>query len=70
VVNARGLWPRAVAPADEEAGLRALPGLGAYTAAAVAAIAFGARAVVVDGNVERVVAPAGHRHAHCPPPSR
>ncbi len=39
-----------------EAGLRALPGLGAYTAAAVAAIAFGLRAVVVDANVERVVA--------------
>lgn len=41
-------------PADEEA-LRKLPGLGAYTAAAVAAIAFGQRAVVVDANVERVV---------------
>lgn len=41
---------------DTEEGLRALPGLGAYTAAAVAAIAFGRRAVVVDGNVERVVA--------------
>ncbi len=39
-----------------EAGLRILPGLGAYTAAAVAAIAFGERAVVVDTNVERVVA--------------
>jgi A/G-specific adenine glycosylase len=39
-----------------EADLRALPGLGAYTAAAVAAIAFGERAVVVDANVERVVA--------------
>jgi len=39
-----------------EAGLRALPGLGDYTAAAVAAIAFGERAVVVDANVERVVA--------------
>ncbi len=39
-----------------EASLRALPGLGAYTAAAVAAIAFGERAVVVDANVERVVA--------------
>lgn len=39
-----------------EASLRALPGLGAYTAAAIAAIAFGARAVVVDANVERVVA--------------
>ncbi|MBA3053890.1 MAG: A/G-specific adenine glycosylase [Sphingomonadales bacterium] len=41
---------------DSEAGLRELPGLGAYTAAAVAAIAFGRRAVVVDANVERVVA--------------
>ena len=41
---------------DTEAALRALPGLGAYTAAAVAAIAFGRRAVVVDANVERVVA--------------
>ena len=41
---------------DHEAGLRALPGLGPYTAAAVAAIAFGRRAVVVDANVERVVA--------------
>ena len=41
---------------DSEAGLRALPGIGAYTAAAVAAIAFGRAATVVDGNVERVVA--------------
>ena len=41
---------------DTEAGLRALPGLGPYTAAAVAAIAFDRPAVVVDGNVERVVA--------------
>jgi A/G-specific adenine glycosylase len=41
---------------DTEAELRALPGLGAYTAAAVAAIAFGQRAVVIDANVERVVA--------------
>ena len=40
---------------DAEAALRALPGLGPYTAAAVAAIAFGQRAVVVDGNVERVI---------------
>jgi A/G-specific adenine glycosylase len=39
-----------------EAKLRALPGVGEYTAAAVAAIAFGQRAVVVDANVERVVA--------------
>ncbi len=41
---------------DNEAGLRALPGLGAYTAAAVAAIAFDQPAVVVDANVERVIA--------------
>jgi A/G-specific adenine glycosylase len=41
---------------DTEEALRALPGLGAYTAAAVAAIAFGRQAVVVDANVERVVA--------------
>lgn len=40
----------------EEAALRRLPGFGTYTAAAVAAIAFGERAVVVDANVERVVA--------------
>ncbi|HCF24679.1 MULTISPECIES: A/G-specific adenine glycosylase [unclassified Novosphingobium] len=41
---------------DSEAALRELPGLGAYTAAAVAAIAFDRRAIVVDANVERVVA--------------
>ena len=40
---------------DTEAELRALPGIGDYTAAAVAAIAFGRRAVVVDANVERVI---------------
>jgi A/G-specific adenine glycosylase len=40
---------------DTEAGLRALPGIGAYTAAAIAAIAFSRRAVIVDANVERVV---------------
>jgi A/G-specific adenine glycosylase len=39
-----------------EAELRALPGIGAYTAAAIAAIAFGQRAAVVDANVERVIA--------------
>ncbi|MBA4047223.1 MAG: A/G-specific adenine glycosylase [Sphingomonas sp.] len=42
-------------PAGEDA-LQRLPGIGGYTAAAVSAIAFGKRAVVVDGNVERVVA--------------
>ena len=48
-VAARGGFP------DSEEGLRALPGVGAYIAAAVAAIAFGRGAVVVDANVERVV---------------
>jgi A/G-specific adenine glycosylase len=40
---------------ETETGLRALPGIGAYTAAAIVAIAFDQRAVVVDANVERVV---------------
>jgi len=40
---------------DTEDGLRALPGIGPYTAAAVASIAFDRPAVVVDGNVERVI---------------
>jgi len=40
---------------DTEDALRKLPGIGGYTAAAIAAIAFGRRAVVVDANVERVV---------------
>jgi A/G-specific adenine glycosylase len=39
-----------------EAALRALPGIGAYTAAAIAAIAFGARAVVVERVVSRLFA--------------
>jgi A/G-specific adenine glycosylase len=41
---------------DNEAELLHLPGVGPYTAAAVAAIAFDRRANVVDGNVERVMA--------------
>ncbi len=45
----QGTFPR------DEAQLLTLPGIGAYTAAAIAAIAFDQRAVVVDGNVERVV---------------
>lgn len=40
---------------DTEEGLRALPGIGAYTAAAIAAIAFDRPAVVIDGNIERVL---------------
>src|SRR5215472_3674698 len=42
-------------PASETA-LRALPGIGAYTAAAIAAIAFDQPASPVDGNIERVIA--------------
>lgn len=49
VVAQRGGFP------ETEGELRELPGLGAYTAAAIASIAFSQRAVVVDANVERVV---------------
>jgi len=45
-----GLFPQS------EAELLRLPGVGPYTAAAIASIAFGASATVVDGNVERVMA--------------
>ncbi|MDO9489723.1 MAG: NUDIX domain-containing protein, partial [Sphingomonadaceae bacterium] len=48
-VAARGGFP------NSEAELLKLPGVGPYTAAAVASIAFDQRAVVVDGNVERVM---------------
>jgi len=41
---------------DNETQLRELPGIGDYTAAAIAAIAFDRRAAVMDGNIERVVA--------------
>ncbi len=40
---------------DNEEGLRTLPGIGPYTAAAIAAIAFGRQTMPVDGNIERVV---------------
>jgi A/G-specific adenine glycosylase len=43
---------------DDEPALRALPGVGAYTAAAVRAFAFGHRALVLDTNVRRVLARA------------
>ena len=49
VSSAGGAFP------DTEEELRKLPGIGRYTAAAIAAIAFGRKAVVVDANVERVV---------------
>lgn len=41
---------------DTEDGLLALPGIGPYTAAAIAAIAFNRPAAVLDGNIERVLA--------------
>ncbi|MBR0558913.1 A/G-specific adenine glycosylase [Neokomagataea anthophila] len=69
-VTERGGFPQTV---DE---LQTLPGIGAYTARAVAAIAFGVPVVPVDGNVERVTSrlfavedpipgarPQLHRHA-------
>jgi A/G-specific adenine glycosylase len=40
---------------DSEEGLRALPGIGPYTASAIAAIAFDRHTMPVDGNIERVV---------------
>jgi A/G-specific adenine glycosylase len=40
---------------DDEASLRKLPGVGAYTAAAIAAIAFNRVASPVDGNIARIV---------------
>jgi A/G-specific adenine glycosylase len=48
-----GVFPR------REAELRALPGVGAYTAAAVAAIAFGEPATPVDGNIARIMTRLG-----------
>jgi A/G-specific adenine glycosylase len=61
--RARNLHKCAIAVATEhkgkfpatEAALTSLPGIGPYTAAAMASIAFGQKATVVDGNVERVV---------------
>jgi A/G-specific adenine glycosylase len=50
MVAGRGGFPRTVE------GLRALPGVGPYTAAAIGAIAFGVAVLPVDGNVERVAA--------------
>jgi A/G-specific adenine glycosylase len=49
-VGARGRFP------TTSAELRKLPGIGAYTAAAIAAIAFGEDSAAIDTNVERVVA--------------
>ena len=55
VACARAVAARGGFPYSEES-LRELPGIGEYTAAAIAAIAHGQRAVVIDANVERVVA--------------
>lgn len=61
--RARNLHACARAVADsgggfpqEEAALRNLPGVGPYTASAIAAIAFDQPCIAVDGNVERVIA--------------
>jgi A/G-specific adenine glycosylase len=49
IVSEEGAFPNTVE------GLQDLPGIGRYTAAAIASIAFGAPSAVVDGNVERVL---------------
>jgi A/G-specific adenine glycosylase len=49
-VAARGGFP------ETEAGLLTLPGVGPYTAGAIASLAFGERTAAVDGNAERVFA--------------
>ena len=49
-----------------QAGLQKLPGIGPYTSAAIAAIAFDQAAVVVDGNVERVMARLFDDHTPLP----
>lgn len=76
-VAIRGAFP------SSEAGLLELPGIGRYTAAAIAAIAFDRHAVAVDANVERIIArlfavdqplpeakPAIHRHAEALTPAK
>ncbi len=52
---------------DDEGALRALPGIGAYTAAAVMAFAFGRRTTVVDTNVRRVLARVVEGREHAAP---
>lgn len=62
--RARNLWRAAKIVVAEHGGalpsaaraLEALPGIGAYTAGAIASMAFGERVAAVDGNVERVIA--------------
>ena len=63
-IVARDGWPR------DSAGLRALPGVGPYTAAAVASFAFGERVAAVDTNVRRVAARLRARPAELVPAAR
>jgi A/G-specific adenine glycosylase len=58
VVVARDGWPTTAA------GLRALPGVGPYTAAAVASFAFGEPVAAVDTNVRRVAVRVGRGEPH------
>lgn len=60
IVAAQGGFPR------DRAGLQELPGVGPYTSAAIAAIAFDQPATVVDGNVERVMARLFDEHTPLP----
>ncbi|NMA99220.1 MAG: A/G-specific adenine glycosylase, partial [Phyllobacteriaceae bacterium] len=50
VANHAGIFP------DTSAALQTLPGIGAYTSAAIAAICFDERVAVLDGNLDRVLA--------------
>jgi A/G-specific adenine glycosylase len=61
-VVARDGWP------TDAAGLRGLPGVGPYTAAAVASFAFGEQVAAIDTNVARVAARLGREAARLPPP--
>ena len=63
-IVARDGWPR------DSAGLRALPGVGPYTAAAVASFAFGERVAAVDTNVRRVAERLGVEPAALLPDAR
>lgn len=75
----RALWLHAAAVAiterhggivpDDVEALLALPGVGDYTARAVAVFAYGARHPVVDTNIRRVIARAVDGHGEPPPPS-
>jgi A/G-specific adenine glycosylase len=63
-IVARDGWPR------DSVGLRALPGVGPYTAAAVASFAFGERVAAVDTNVRRVASRIGTSPAELLPAER